>query len=714
MIGPTTNPLESKRAITICAAVVFLIALAVYSLTLAPTVTLVDSGELIVAAYGLGVAHPPGFPLYTLLAHAATLVPIGEVAARVNFASAIFAAMASAALTLVVAEALLAASRLSSRNVNGEKKSKRGKKKKQAAKIEAGREGQIEKPSSFALVACLVAGLLFAFSRTLWAYATIAEVYTLNALLMLIIFLLMLRWRRAIETESRSDGWLYAAALVFGLALGVHHVTIGLMLPALAFLVYRTEGVKFFTSRRLLYAALCAFAGLAVYIYLPIAASRSPLMNWGNPGTLERFVWHVTGWQYQTNIDFSLKTMMSQLPQFGALLLREFGPVWLPIGLALALTGMVASFKRDRVVFWFLILVIASDLIYALSYEIAEDKDAYYLPVFIALAIAAGFGAEWIIKSTKAARLPATIPRYAFAALVFIVPVVALAGNLPFNNRSRYFIAKDYVENVFKTVGQNGMVLTGDWQLYSPMFYLQQVEGHRADVVAIDIRLLRRSWYFDYLRRAYPRLIEATSEKVDLFLEDLIGWERNPDLYNPAPSAFGQLTFQQWKQNPEMYAGRLTPLERINFHFIDMMLSFVSNHLKTAPVYISHDIVAGIEPMLITELNAAYQRVPQGLVFELVTDRAFYDPVEPQFVMRGLTDGTIKFEKDDTAMLKVLPVYWIMHYYRGAYLAQHNRHEEAVEAYRQALELSPDNAQIKQSLNASLSALRMTPQTRKN
>ena len=67
--------------------VVFLIAILVNTSTLAPTVTLVDSGELIVAARFLGVAHPPGFPLYLMLAHLASLVPIGNVAERINFGS---------------------------------------------------------------------------------------------------------------------------------------------------------------------------------------------------------------------------------------------------------------------------------------------------------------------------------------------------------------------------------------------------------------------------------------------------------------------------------------------------------------------------------------------------------------------------------------------------------------------------------------------------
>ena len=106
--SPTgTKPTTRVRAA--CAILVFLSSLLVYTITLAPTVTLVDSGELIVAARSLGVAHPPGFPLYVVLAHLATMIPVGSVAVRVNFASALFAALACAALSLVVIEAMICA-----------------------------------------------------------------------------------------------------------------------------------------------------------------------------------------------------------------------------------------------------------------------------------------------------------------------------------------------------------------------------------------------------------------------------------------------------------------------------------------------------------------------------------------------------------------------------------------------------------------------------
>src|SRR5204862_1958603 len=98
------------QAALLCAAAVFVVAALLYTLTLAPTVTLVDSGELILAAWGTGVAHPPGFPLWVMLAHLASLLPFGNVAVRINFSSALFAALACATLTLVIAELIITSS----------------------------------------------------------------------------------------------------------------------------------------------------------------------------------------------------------------------------------------------------------------------------------------------------------------------------------------------------------------------------------------------------------------------------------------------------------------------------------------------------------------------------------------------------------------------------------------------------------------------------
>ena len=661
------------------AAVVFSCALSLYSWTLAPTVTFVDSGELIVAARSLGVAHPPGFPLYVLLANAATRLPIGNVAKRVNLASALFGALAAAVLVLLVTEILLI-SRLQSRGRRAPQE--RDKRRAKRSTPVSGDGEPVDASSWVILMPALVAGLLLAFSRTLWSYSTITEVYSLNMLLIGVVFLLLLRWRRrALELrESRGDGLLYSAALIFGLALGVHHVTVGLTLPALAAVVYSTEGFKFFKSRRLVYAALSATAGLCVYAYLPIAASDSPLMNWGDPRTLERFWWHVTGRQYQIFFSPSLDTMMNQFGVFLRLAGREFSPWWLPAGLILTVAGLTFAFRQDRSAFWFLALIVVANVPYALNYEIAEDKDAYYLPTFMAMAIAAGLGAHWLIRAVSSRR------RLAYAGLL-IVPLIALLSSFPYNNRARYFIAGDYVDNILSTVESRGMLLTIDWQVYSPMLYTLEIEKRRPDIICIDLNHLRRSWYFDHLNQEYPELMEKTRDKVNAFLEDLRRWEHDARIYDL------DVTLNQ----------------RINTRYNEMILAFTQAQLHSAPVYITQELVVGGDGNyrdLTKAFETAYQFVPQGLVFELVPTRDFREPSDPKLITRGLADGSIRFEKDDVVSIKVLPVYMSMLVNRGRYLAAFGRHERAIQAFNQALALDPNYSVAQRLRDQSDLALR--------
>ena len=679
--------MNSERAISFsrvefaCAGAVFLIALLLYSWTLAPTVTLTDSGELIVVAHGLGVAHPPGFPLWVILAHLASLVPLGNVAVRINFSSALFAALASAILTLVVAELMITTPYLPT----WKKRSAQQKKKAEDSRI-----GQL-----LICAPALGAGLLMAFSRTLWSYATIAEVYTLNTLLILVVLFLMLRWRRCIVADRRDagqaitthDGWLYAAALTFGLALGVHHVTVGLVLPAVAVIVYRTEGLRFFASRRLVYAALISVGALvAVYAYLPFAASRSPVINWGNPRSVQEIWWHITGRQYRVFLSFTPKMMGAQFFEFCKMASREFGPAWLPLPLVFAFAGIGSAFKRDGTTFWFLLFIVIANLAYDLSYQIAEDKDAYYLPVFISIAIAAGFGIRWLIQLAVSKSMSVTRSYLVAATAILLTSVTAFAANWPVNNRRDYFIAYDYVENLFSTIEPNGLLLTQDWQVASPMFYAQEIEQRRRDVKVVDVNLLRRSWYFDYLRHAFPGMIERSREKIDAFVEILKEWERDPGAF-----ARDQLLTQ-----------------RITAAFFEMLRSIVTNENRVAPVYITRDLLFAerTNAELGRWINQNYQLVPQGLVFNLASDQTFHDSPDPHLQTRGLADGTVRFEKDDVINLKVLPVYTSMLINRGSYLALFNQHERGIVAFREALALDPSLAAAREGLAESAAKLR--------
>jgi hypothetical protein len=680
------RPTRESRAVSftslelICAGAVFLVALILYSWTLAPTVTLTDSGELIVVAQGLGVAHPPGFPLWVMLAHLASLVPLGNVAARINFSSALFAALASAMMALVVADLMITASH----SLPSKKKTAQQKKS----------DGHSRFGNPLIWAPALSAGLLMAFSRTLWSYATIAEVYTLNTLLILTIFFLMVRWRRCIVVDRGDarvavtvhDHWLYAAALVFGLALGVHHVTVALTLPALAMLVYRTQGLRFFTSRRLLYAALISIVGLvAVYAYLPFAASRSPAINWGNPRSLQEIWWHITGRQYRVFLSFSPSMMGTQFVEFCRMLRREFGSVWLPLSLVVAFAGFRSAFRQDRTSFWLLLFIIIADVAYGISYEIAEDKDAYYLPTFISVAIAAAFGVRWLVQLSASKAMALQKTYWVAAAAVLLTSATAFAANWPFNDRRHYFIAGDYVQNLLSTIQPNGLLLTQDWQVAAPMFYAQEVEQRRTDVKVIDINLLRRSWYFDYLKRAHPDLVERSHEKIEPYVEDLKEWERDPGAFAQSQSLS----------------------QKISVAFLEMVRSIVTNEIGVAPVYITNDLLAANQTnsYLIQWIPQTYQLIPEGLVFNLASDQSFHDSPDPHLQIRGLADGTVRFEKDDVVNLKVLPTYTSMLVNRGRYLALFNQHERAMLAFKEALTLNPGRAAAREGLEQSSAKL---------
>ncbi|MFL6569811.1 MAG: DUF2723 domain-containing protein [Chthoniobacterales bacterium] len=642
-----TTDAAPRKHVAACAGFVFIAALMLYARTLAPTVTLVDSGELILAAHSLGVAHPPGFPLYVMLAHLASIIPIGSVAVRVNFASAFFAAFAAGVMTLVVGELLPMLS----------------------ARI-----------SRIAVATCATAaGFLLACSRTLWSYATIAEVYTLNTLLILTILFLILRWRRRIIEAKANDVWLYSAAVVFGLALGVHHVTVASILPGIAVLVYRTEGSRFFSSKRLLFAALSSLGALVLaYSYLPFAAALDPILNWGDPRSFAGVWRHISGWQYQSYLSFDVTALGQEFASFVRLLLREFGPDWLPVVLCVAAVGLWTAFKRDRTTFWLLAAIVLLNGAYNLSYSIAEDKDAYYLPTFVAVVVLAGIGLNSlgeILRSRSAAWL-----------LVIPLPLVALTANWPFNNRAHYFIAHDYVENIERTIAPNGLLLTLDWQVASPMLYTREIESQRRDVKVIDLNLLRRSWYFDYLRRCYPEMMERSRVEADAFLAEL----------------------KQWEENSAAYAKDAALTERISSRFFELCQSLVRRESSIAPVYLTNEVLLSPAPEskpLAQWIASNYEVIPNGLVFALFTDHGFHDPGDPHLETRGLADGTLRFADDDVVKQKVLPAYAIMLVNRGRYLAAFGQEQRAAESFQRALDLNPALEVAREGLKSSLAKI---------
>jgi tetratricopeptide (TPR) repeat protein len=230
--------------------VVFLATLAVYTFTLAPTVTLEDSGELAVASDFLGVPHPPGYPIWTLLTwffqwifHFVTYHGHPNPAWGVAFCSTVSGAAACGVLALLVcrsASALLA-----------------------PAVSNAG----VSRTACFA--SAVSAGLLLAFSPVLWSQSVIVEVYALNALFQMGVLLLVYLWM----THPKRDSLLLSAAFFFGLGLTNHQTLLFLGLAlAVAVMMKDPDLFRDFAIPAVILGAVFILAAKGVQLFVGGAA----------------------------------------------------------------------------------------------------------------------------------------------------------------------------------------------------------------------------------------------------------------------------------------------------------------------------------------------------------------------------------------------------------------------------------------------------------
>lgn len=311
----------------------FAFILAVYILTLAPTVTGEDSGELIAAAYTLGVPHPSGYPLWCLVTQPFLWLPLGDIAYRVNLASAV-----TTALACTMFAELLRQLRVS-------------------------------------LWQRVGSALLLAFSATLWCQSVIAEVYPLTLLTLVLLLLCLNRWRERPDSQK----WLHASALLAGLCLAAHH-TVVLLYPLIFLLALRWGG------KRLLRPTvwLCFLAGLSVYLYLPLRAAAHPAMNWGSPDSPERFWAHVTRAQYPSLLGSShtLALCLGQLRAVGSYFLNQWP--W-PVSLLVALGALLAVRRNKVLALAFVLLsgVFALLLNFGLDYEELHIAEVFFIPAWL-------------------------------------------------------------------------------------------------------------------------------------------------------------------------------------------------------------------------------------------------------------------------------------------------------------------------------------------
>jgi hypothetical protein len=446
-------------------------------------------------------------------------------------------------------------------------------------------------------------------------------------------------------------------------------VTIGTGAIAIGVLITRAGGIEFWRSRRVLIAALLVGAGLLVYAYLPIAASRKPAINWGDPSTVSAAFDHITGKQYRSYVKTAAGQNSAQLGRYFGIVGRELGPSWLPFVLLITGAGIVLLFFRQRTIFWYVVLFIAANAAWFTIYPVANDTSAYAIPTFIALLLAFAVGASAIATLPRTER-----GRCIAAGTMLILPFVSLITTYPFRDRSRYWVSHDYAANAFRSMRPNALLITGDWQLYSPMRYALDVERTRSDVEAIQTGLLLRRWYFGELARHYPTLARDSHSEIDAL--------------TPMVSEF---------ENDREHLDHVLFSRRID----DFIISVIDQHLRRGPVYVTTDIASRNVPRdvnLRRRILETWDAVPRGLLIEILPKHATRDVLFTKLETRGIGDDTVGYDNDDVVPNEIMPAYRAMYVITGRYLAIEKKFDESLLAYRAALALDPGNASVEREM----------------
>lgn len=423
-----------------------------YACTLAPSVGAGDSGELILAARALGVPHPPGYPLWTLLARLAAALPWGAVAWRVNALSALLAAIGAGLFYLVARRAGLRA-------------------------LGAG-----------------LATALYAGSTIVWGAAVEAEVYALAAVFFFLLVLLAFRARSTHNGGVRSDALFFFTA---GLSILVHQTLLFPVAVLGGWVLLR--GVS---PRRIGAALGWSLLGASLVLFLPIRWGAHPAFFWGGEagwrGVIDGLLRRNYGAMRQNALSMSL--VVDELLAIGLCLVRA-------LGIAGSLLVLGGAWRAGRARGRIRVAALASGSIgIALLTLVAFTPDAehvaqiapFLVPVVAGAALLAGAGADTIQAQIRIQPF-----RRLGAAVLAATVLVTLGAHARECDRSGFRLPERYGRDLLRDLPADAvLIVDGDNETFLAA-YVSRMEGMRPDVTLIH----RRGYLFGdpYGLAGFPR-----------------------------------------------------------------------------------------------------------------------------------------------------------------------------------------------------------------
>jgi hypothetical protein len=450
-----TIPVATKRQLLLAGSLTTILAVVLYLPTLMPGLGTWDTAEFQAIGPVLGVAHPTGYPTYTLLAWLASVVlqPFGDEALRANLLSTLLMAGAAGLVAVRV--------------------------------VQATRRWPLG----------VLAGLLLAVTPVAWRLSTRADAHALHVVLAALILVLLATWQQRHERDAAGAGrWLLAVAVVFGLALGNHALTV-LLAPGIAVYVLLVAPRILWREWRLVLACLAALAltTVAVYAYLPLRSMMDPPLDYADPQTWDGFWYVVLGQQFQGSHG-GLPPLTTIVTDAWDMVVGGLGPlaVLVPAG------AVLGALRHPRLValtgLWFV-----GTWLFALGYPNAAIERYHAVPL-MAAAIWAALAADLAWDALRATfRRHGTASRVTTASFVAVL-LVAVALGVPQRREaadaSDQTHGRDWLDATLASLPPGSVVMSW-WSYSTPLWYGRWVEGRRRDILILDDRDISDAGYDD-------------------------------------------------------------------------------------------------------------------------------------------------------------------------------------------------------------------------
>jgi len=617
---------------TIYRGLAFLIPFSVYMYTLAPDVMFIDAGELAASATRLGIAHPTGYPIFTLLGNLFSKIPIGEEIYRLNL---MCATISSVGLVIFFNLMVFIISNL---NLNEDIKNEN---KNLSANI----------IYNIALASVLV----LAFSKTFWDSSNSIEVYSLHIFFLVANIFLFLKAVNFNPKDKLKDKYWIIFSFVLGLSF-TNHLTTIFLAAAFLYLYFSIYGFNQTSLKFILKLTVPFLLGYSLYIYLLVRADN-PVISWGDPGTFDNFWKHIWGKQFSNLMFGSSEIAGAQLSYF----VNNFPLEFFYIPLLLAIFGIIEIRKQSKKLFIFTLLLFVFNILYAINYNIF-DIDTYFLLTFIIASIWIGYGILFIIKKLKER---SNVLSYAFV-MIFLIP---LTQNFSVNNKRNDFTVRDYMNNIYKSVPENSLIITTQWNyIVSPSLYYRFVKNERPDLTVINKEQLSEEWYINFVKNHYPVLFDKSKTEFDLYLIELAKFESNNSTYT----------------NPRTDADNEQILKFQNV-FRNLMNSIVDKNYPDKNIFTTYEVEEDKQGAFAKE----YLRIPHGLLFKISKEKEYVDFKDPEFVF-------IVPAKNDYYNDYIRNSYFQSYLIRANYSMTNSKFDEAESQINKALHINPGAPEIKQ------------------